>query len=98
MTIYKYNVPGVYNIPLKQVLDVQIQRGKIVVWCIVDEELPEDRICFDICGTGWNVDRDLGTYIGTVQDDDCYVWHVFYEKIKDGKKNEIIEREHKSQG
>ena len=48
MTIYKYNVPGVYNIPLKQVLDVQIQRGKIVV----DEELPEDRICFDICGTG----------------------------------------------
>ena len=32
MTIYKYNVPGVYNIPLKQVLDVQIQRGKIVIW------------------------------------------------------------------
>ena len=97
MTIYKYNVPGVYNIPLKQVLDVQTQRGKIVVWCIVDEELPKDCIYFDICGTGWNVDRDLGTYIGTVQDDDCYVWHVFYEKIKDGKKNEIIEREHKSQ-
>lgn len=97
MTIYKYNVPGVYNIPLKQVLDVQIQRGKIVVWCIVDEELPEERIYFDICGTGWNVDRDLGTYIGTVQDDDCYVWHVFYEKIKDGKKNEIIEREYESQ-
>ena len=40
-------------------------------------------------------DRDLGTYIGTVQDD---VWHVFYEKIKDGKKNEIIEREYESQG
>ena len=40
MTIYKYNVPGVYNISLKQVLDVQIQRGKIVVWCIIDEELP----------------------------------------------------------
>lgn len=95
MTIYKYNVPGVYNIPLKQVLDVQIQRGKIVVWCIVDEELPKDCIYFDICGTGWNVDRDLGTYIGTVQDD---VWHVFYEKIKDGKKNEIIEREYESQG
>lgn len=98
MTIYKYNVPGIYNIPLKQVLDVQIQRGKIVVWCIVDEELPEDCIYFDICGTGWNVDRDLGTYIGTVQDDDSYVWHVFYEKIKDGKKNEIIEREYESQG
>ena len=43
-------------------------------------------------------DRDLGAYIGTVQDDDCYVWHVFYEKIKDGKKNEIIEREYESQG
>lgn len=98
MTIYKYNVPGVYNIPLKQVLDVQIQRGKIVVWCIIDEELPKDCIYFDICGTGWNVDRDLGTYIGTVQDDNCYVWHVFYEKIKDGKKNEIIEREYESQG
>ena len=40
-------------------------------------------------------DRDLGTYIGTVQDN---VWHVFYEKIKDGKKNEIIEREYESQG
>ena len=52
MTIYKYNVPGVYNIPLKQVLDVQIQRDKIVVWCIVDEELPKDCIYFDICGTG----------------------------------------------
>lgn len=43
-------------------------------------------------------DRDLGIYIGTVQDDDFYVWHVFYEKIKDGKKNEIIEREYESQG
>ena len=29
MTIYKYNVPGIYDISLKQVLD---QRGKIVVW------------------------------------------------------------------
>lgn len=98
MTIYKYNVPGIYNIPLKQVLDVQMQQDQIVVWCIVDEELPEDRICFDVCGTGQNTDRDLGTYVGTVQDNYFYVQHVFYEKIKDGKKNEIIEREYESQG
>ena len=82
MTIYKYNVPGIYNIPLKQVLDTQIQRGQIVVWCIVDEEPPEERICFDVCGTGWNVDKDLGT----VQENDFYVWHIFYEKL--GEKKE----------
>lgn len=86
MTIYKYNVPGIYNIPLKQVLDTQIQRGQIVVWCIVDEELPEEHICFDVCGTGWNADRDLGTYVGTVQENDFYVWHIFYEKL--GEKKE----------
>lgn len=86
MTIYKYNVPGIYNIPLKQVLNTQIQRGQIVVWCIVDEELPEDRICFDVCGTGQHADRDLGTYVGTVQENDFYVWHIFYEKL--GEKKE----------
>lgn len=82
MTIYKYNVPGIYNIPLKQVLDTQIQRGQIVVWCIIDKEFPEERICFDVCGTGWNADRDLGT----VQENDFYVWHIFYEKL--GEKKE----------
>lgn len=86
MTIYKYNVPGIYNISLKQVLDVQMQQDQIVVWCIVDEELPEDRICFDVCGTGQHTDRDLGTYVGTVQENDFYVWHIFYEKL--GEKKE----------
>ena len=86
MTIYKYNLPGIYNIPLKQVLDVQMQQDQIVVRCIVDEELPEDRICFDVCGTGLHADRDLGTYVGTVQENDFYVWHIFYEKL--GEKKE----------
>jgi hypothetical protein len=53
---------------------------------MIDEELPEERICFDVCGTGWNADRDLGTYVGTVQENDFYVWHIFYEKL--GEKKE----------
>lgn len=100
MTIYKYNVPGIYDISLIEVLTAQIQNGKIVVWCIVNEEenAEKAKYVFDYCGTGHNIDKELGKYIDTVQEENTgYVWHIFYEKIKDGKKDEITKREYESQ-
>lgn len=88
MTIYKYNVPGIYDISLVEVLTAQIQNGKIVVWCIVNEEenAEKTRYVFDYCGTGHNIDKELGKYIDTVQEEDTgYVWHIFYEPLKESK-------------
>ena len=68
MTIFKYTVPGIYDISLVEVLTTQIQNGKIVVWCIVNEEETAEKIkyVFDYCGTGHNIDKELGKYIDTV--------------------------------
>lgn len=91
MTIYKYNVPGIYDIPLVKVLTAQIQNGRPVVWCIVDKyNKPMNKYIFDYCGTGWEIDKSLGEYINTIQEEDTgYVWHIFYEKLKEVKDNEV---------
>ena len=82
MTIYKYSVPGVVEERIAGVLDAQLQNGKIKVWCMIDEKMSVSKYVFDLCGTGWDLDGwDLGKYLSTVQDEEGYVWHIFYKKI-----------------
>ncbi len=59
------------------VLAVQIQNGRPMMWAIVDAS-PEVARVFRIYGTGHKLadDANLGTYVGTFQDAP-YVWHVF---------------------
>lgn len=61
----------------EQLLDIQIQRGDIVAWAIVNDRQPKSKILFKILGTGWDFEGDPGIYLKTVQDDLGYVWHIF---------------------
>lgn len=81
-TIWKYNLtPGenVLKIPRGALaLTVQIQYGKLVMWCIVDPEEPPEPRRFVIYGTGQSLSNCDSFYLGTVQMADL-VWHVFEE-------------------
>ena len=46
------------------------------LWALVDDAKPSEIRKISVVGTGWNIDGNPGTYIGTVQDG-MYVWHVF---------------------
>lgn len=65
-----------------KILDVQLQKGKIVFWAVIDKAYPEKEVEFLTFGTGGSehaVIPDKG-YIGTVQQGD-YVWHVFARDV-----------------
>lgn len=82
--IYKYELllqdEQVVQIPHKpQILSVQIQKGIICVWALVDTTYSDVAYIFEIIGTGNPVDNFIREYLGTVQDGSM-VWHVFYRR------------------
>lgn len=77
--VFKYSLnigTTIVGLPLgAKVLSVQMQRGTVTMWALVDPSaMPLPRM-FDVVGTGWNVPED-GIYRGTVQAGD-FVWHAF---------------------
>ncbi len=83
--IYKFTLELVHyqsiSMPeLYQVLDVQVQDGKICLWALVDEPLVGDRLetrSFYVYGTGDYVPwAGKQQHIGTVQMDEL-VFHIF---------------------
>lgn len=89
MTIWKYKLELTdeqdVEMPVNaQILCVQEQHGKIMLWAVVDETVEALKLKHRIViyGTGKPVDpkRDM-TYIGTVQIDNVgegtLVWHIF---------------------
>ena len=58
-------------------LDFQYQNGKMVFWALVDTTEEEQHHVFKIYGTGHEVTHKSGKYIGTLQDPDGLVWHLF---------------------
>lgn len=66
-----------------QILTCQIQRDKLCVWYLFDEEEKEVGHQFRIIGTGHPIEEKcLGSYIGTVQEcDGQLVWHVFHREL-----------------
>lgn len=60
-----------------RILCVQVQRGIICLWAAVNPEAKKRMVTVRIYGTGHPIDADCGTYIGTVQQDGEFVWHVF---------------------
>jgi hypothetical protein len=61
-----------------QILSVQMQQDRLVLWALVQEERRQEGRSFDIYGTGEAIDIDRGTgkYVATVQQNE-FVWHIF---------------------
>lgn len=90
--IYKYplgvegNTTFITN-PIIKFLDIKEQRGWPVLWAVVDDNFEKIKNWhweIHCVGTGWpldglNVDNYLGTYI----DLNGFVWHYFYDLVKD---------------
>lgn len=87
--IYKYELQvtdyqEIYPPKGFQILTVQMQRGVICLWALVDNTQPTEMVSIAVVGTGnpfpW---EPLWKYVGTVQQGEFLVWHVFY-----GDKNQ----------
>lgn len=88
--IYKYSIPAIpgeiqtINDKIIEVLDIQYQYGKPTMWAIVDADA-EMGPPFQIAafGTGWEIPEAAKQYLGTLQDDNGYVWHYFAIEVED---------------
>ena len=84
--IYKYplalqdtvtiEMPGFVNI-----LHVDTQAGELMVWALVDTEMPMGRHVFHIIGTGHPCEHKDYDHVGTVMAGD-FVWHIFYGGVE----------------
>lgn len=82
--IYKYAVRPTDRQQLlmpegARMLTVQLQRGEIMLWALVNESVNEEVRYVNIYGTGNPITSTcMGQYVGTVQQG-CFVWHIFVE-------------------
>lgn len=82
MKIYKYELgENTVKLPLMEILDVQIQRGKFVMWAVVNEEKHRmASVTSKFYMTGQEVDAEVlkeCDFRKTLQDEMGLVWHVF---------------------
>lgn len=61
-----------------EILDVQMQRGVVEIWALVNPSESKVTRVFDVFGTGHPVPEaySFQNFVGTVQDHP-HVWHVF---------------------
>lgn len=92
-TIWKFSIPGTLdddvNIAISmpdgaEILTLQMQDGKPVLWAIVDPYAPHERRYFKVVGTGQKHEQPLtwftkSAYVATVQERHL-VWHIFEVK------------------
>lgn len=81
-TIYKYDLELANEQKLSlpsgaELLSVQAQDEKLVLWAVVDTDLPERDFTITLHGTGNPIPEIHGCYIDTVQMDGM-VWHFFW--------------------
>lgn len=82
MTIHKYPLSPVSTQTIElpagaTILTVQMQRNTPTLWALVDPAAAKVHRTFAIYGTGYSIEGEPGAYIGTVQDEAGFVWHVF---------------------
>lgn len=77
--IYKYNLKEPIIGHIEKFLHLDYQYGEPVVWAIVNDDVPKRSFAAICSGTGWPIAdfQNIDSYIGTLQDDDGYVWHYF---------------------
>lgn len=82
-TIYKYpleleHLQGVTMPKDATILTVQVQRGVLCLWALVNPEAPPQLREIEIFGTGLPIQEWTRSYIGTVQmQEGMLAWHVF---------------------
>lgn len=81
-TIYKYNISSTQNTLIlrkgAQILSVGYQGLRMMLWAVVDTDAPQQNREVLVLGTGWNTDlQEHHKFIGTLQDNVGFVWHVF---------------------
>lgn len=83
---YQLELADIYVVRMPkgaEILTVQIQRGALMVWALIDmEELETRNYVFEIVGTGNRMEDDRGRftrkYISTVQQmGGQFIWHIF---------------------
>ena len=82
-TIYKYNIAQPVIGHIEKFLHVAYQNGEVMVWAIVNDELPKREFTIICSGTGWPIAdfQNALSYIGTVQSYEGYVWHYFAVEV-----------------
>lgn len=77
--IYKYSLKEPIIGHIEKFLHLDYQYDEPVVWAIVDDDIPKRSFAAICSGTGWPIAdfQNIDSYIGTLQDDDGYVWHYF---------------------
>ena len=82
-TIWKYTLgkrtSATLQMPLKaKILCVQVQGNEPMIWAEVDDSLPMENRVFLTIGTGWPIEEQDKTYVGTYQlQGGALVFHVF---------------------
>ena len=85
-TIHKFPVDAGTNTVIMprnaDILCVQTQRGVPFIWAVVDDYKVTERRQLHVVGTGHEMPPGVGRseYIGTWQEADVFVWHLFAEK------------------
>lgn len=67
-----------------KLLTVQIQNGLPTLWALVDPSTVKVTKEVIMYGTGWDIEETaatVGDYLGTVQDNNGFVWHFFGDKV-----------------
>jgi 3-polyprenyl-4-hydroxybenzoate decarboxylase len=61
-----------------EIMDIQMQNGKPVLWFLTNPESKEIEVKINMYGTGWETHESASKdeYLSTVQDGD-FVWHFF---------------------
>jgi hypothetical protein len=88
ITIYKYPISiedaTIIDMPVDaQILSIQVQHRKIVLWALVESDNQNEQRVFEIYGTGHNMDhyyKEGRIHRATVQWGDL-VWHIFEKLI-----------------
>lgn len=82
-TIYKYNIMQPVIGHIEKFLHVDYQGDEVMVWAIVNDELPKREFTIICSGTGWPIAdfQNALSYIGTVQSYEGYVWHYFAVEV-----------------
>lgn len=81
MKIYKYNLPGLMELPAGYtVLHIECQGDSPTVWCAVDPEAPLSPAGIIVLPTGADI-PDGAQHLGSfLMMNGALVWHVFREQ------------------
>ena len=68
---------------IEKFLHVDYQNGEVMVWAIVNDELPKREFTIICSGTGWPIAdfQNALSYIGTIESYEGYIWHYFAVEV-----------------